>query len=76
MTQNELNQLVAIYRGPVEHEQLLADFELLRADSDGRLALAIPFGGLWIGRPKPTEVKSIALTFLRRGQQVGINHEH
>ncbi|MGI9244343.1 MAG: ASPIC/UnbV domain-containing protein [Verrucomicrobiales bacterium] len=62
------NQLVAIYRGPVDHGQLLADLELLGAGPQELLAGAIPFGGHWIGAPSTTSAKSLAQKFLSRGQ--------
>jgi tetratricopeptide (TPR) repeat protein len=41
--------------------------KLLEAPKDEVLAGAIPFPGRWIGAPKPTEARSIAIKFLNRG---------
>ena len=60
-------ELVAIYRGPVSGEQLLADLKLLGAKPADVLAAAVPFEGRWLGEPKTTEARTIALKFLSRG---------
>ena len=71
------NQLVAIYREPIDHKQLLADLKLLDADPPAILAGAIPFGGHWIGNPKTTSAKSLAQKFLSRGQsQDALDYAH
>jgi tetratricopeptide (TPR) repeat protein/peroxiredoxin len=60
-------RIAVIYRGPVSATQLLADVKLLEAPLDTILAGAIPFSGRWIGSPKPTEARSVAIKFLNRG---------
>lgn len=59
--------LAVIYRGPVSADQLLADLALLQQPIDTVLAGAVPFAGPWIGRPKPTEARAVAIKFLNRG---------
>ena len=74
---DQFNQLVAIYRGPLSDEQLLADLNLLGASPEAALARAVPFEGRWIGAPKPTEAKSISLKFLHRGHpQHALDYAH
>jgi len=55
-------RLAVIYRGPVSVDRLLADLTLL-----DQLAGAVPFPGPWLGSPKPTEARSVAIKFLNRG---------
>lgn len=60
-------RLAVIYRGPVTVDRLLADLELLDAPRDRVLAGALPFPGPWLGEPKPTEARAVAIKFLNRG---------
>jgi tetratricopeptide (TPR) repeat protein/peroxiredoxin len=60
-------RLAVIYRGPVEIDRLLQDLKLLERPFDEVLSGAVPFPGPWIGRPKPTETRALAIKFLNRG---------
>jgi len=59
--------LAVIYRGPVDIDRLLSDVALLQKPLDSVLAGAVPFPGTWLGRPKPTEARAVAIKFLNRG---------
>jgi tetratricopeptide (TPR) repeat protein len=60
-------RLAVIYRGPVTVERLLADLALLDQPLERVLAGAVPFPGSWLGQPKPTEPRAVAIKFLNRG---------
>ena len=60
-------RLAVIYRGPVSTDRLLSDLKLLERPFDDVLAGAVPFSGPWLGRPKPTEARAVAIKFLNRG---------
>jgi len=59
--------LAVIYRGPVAVDRLLSDLKLLQEPMDTVLAGAVPFPGPWLGRPKATEARAVAIKFLNRG---------
>lgn len=59
--------LAVIYRGPVNVDRLLSDVKLLNRPLDEVLAGAVPFPGAWLGRPKSTEARAVAIKFLNRG---------
>ncbi len=50
---NATGDIAAIYKGPVSVDQLLSDVSNLRATWDRRLALAVPFEGIWHSPPRP-----------------------
>ena len=60
-------RLAVVYRGPVAVDQLLADLTLLDQPLDKIVTGAVPFPGRWLGQPKPTEARSVAIKFLNRG---------
>ena len=62
-----LGRIAVIYRGPVSADRLIEDLKLLEAPFETLLAGAIPFPGRWIGSPKPTEARAVAIKFLNRG---------
>jgi tetratricopeptide (TPR) repeat protein len=60
-------RLAVIYRGPVSVDRLLSDLKLLERPFDEVLAGAVPFSGPWLGRPKATEARAVAIKLLNRG---------
>lgn len=46
-------ELIAIYRGPVSSDQVIADANLASATPLERRAAATPFSGNWVGDPAP-----------------------
>jgi tetratricopeptide (TPR) repeat protein len=62
-------QLAAIYKGPVEVDQLIRDAELLGKSSDRIFAGAIPFPGKWLERPPTIKPRQAAVAMLEHGYQ-------
>lgn len=62
-------QLAAIYKGPVEVDQLLRDAELLGKSSDRIFEGAIPFPGKWLERPPTVKPRQAAVALLEHGYQ-------
>ena len=62
-------RLAAIYKGPVEVDQLLKDAELLGRSSDRIFEGAIPFPGKWLERPPTIKPRQAAVAMLEHGYQ-------
>ena len=62
-------QLAAIYKGPVEIEQLIRDSELLGRSSDRIFEGAIPFPGKWLERPPTIKPRQAAVAMLEHGYE-------
>ncbi|MFT5049242.1 MAG: tetratricopeptide (TPR) repeat protein [Chlamydiales bacterium] len=58
-------QLIAVYRGPVDAAQVIAD--LAQIDADGSLAAATPFPGIWAAPAAEFDARGLAQRFERRG---------
>ncbi len=61
-------RIAAIYRGPVEVEQLLADVKICGGGSAEIVAAAVPFPGPWHDPPEPTAATTVAWEFIQAGQ--------
>ena len=59
-------RLLAVYKGPVSPEQLLADTRLIDAESE-ILAAATPFPGRWHSPPGGTKPVHVAITLIEGG---------
>ena len=59
--------LRAIYKGPVEADQLLADCRLLEQDAASLLAAATPFPGRWVQPPGGSTPQQLVIKFLEGG---------
>ncbi|MGI9242095.1 MAG: tetratricopeptide repeat protein [Verrucomicrobiales bacterium] len=57
-------ELVAIYKGAVSVEQLIADIPLAEADAAARRDAAISFPGKWVGEPSPADPKRVSSMML------------
>ncbi len=62
-------RLAAIYKGPVEVDQLIRDAELLGRSSDRIFEGAIPFPGKWLERPPTIKPRQAAVAMLEHGYQ-------
>ena len=60
-------RLGAIYRGPVDVDQLLADVRNLDAGADRRRRMATPFSGRWFAPPQALSLETIAKRFAADG---------
>jgi thiol-disulfide isomerase/thioredoxin len=60
-------RLVALYGGPVDPQEVLADLELLGLSPAERRDAAVPFPGTWRGAPAPADLAGLARRFEARG---------
>jgi tetratricopeptide (TPR) repeat protein len=60
-------RLRVVYKGPVSAAQLLADMQLIEADSKDVLIAATPFPGRWHTPPGGTNPMHLAITFIEGG---------
>jgi tetratricopeptide (TPR) repeat protein len=62
-------QMVALYVGPLEVDQLLADVSLLEASPEMRRQLSIPLTGRWFTPPTPVRLIGLANVYREAGYE-------
>ncbi|HUF62787.1 MAG TPA: ASPIC/UnbV domain-containing protein [Verrucomicrobiales bacterium] len=60
--------LLALYKGPVSPERVLADAASSRAGPEAFHDKALPFPGRWFNRPQPLDPMPVPLNLLERGE--------
>lgn len=63
-------EILAVYRGPVSREQVLADAKLATATPEERRTSGSPFRGRWVGDPTPATSQRAAEQLVQRAQPV------
>jgi tetratricopeptide (TPR) repeat protein len=61
--------VAALYKGPVSHQQLLADRQLLDASPHEQRAAAVPFPGRWATTPLPPMPLQVIGTMMKSGHK-------
>ncbi len=67
---DEKGEAVAIYRGPVDARQIVADAKLVRASPEARRNAAVPFPevGRWVEKPYLADSLRVAAQFMDRDE--------
>ncbi len=60
--------LLALYKGPVSPQRVLADAAISRAGPEAFHDEALPFPGRWFNRPQPLDPMPVPLHLLERGE--------
>lgn len=68
-------ELLAIYRGPVSIDQVVADAKLANASPEDRRTAGSPFSGRWVGDPTPATPQRTTRQLVQRAlPQVAIDY--